>query len=109
MVTRVDGNLLHATGYAKPLLNFGTFDFLGMSQRPEVRSPLPAIGMVARQLTLLLLLVRCGAQVKDAARACLLKYGCGSCGPRGFYGTIDVHVHVSNDDRCRHVSIRTGC
>jgi serine palmitoyltransferase len=22
------------------------------------------------------------------------RYGCGSCGPRGFYGTIDVHLHL---------------
>jgi serine palmitoyltransferase len=22
------------------------------------------------------------------------KYGCGSCGPRGFYGTIDVHLQL---------------
>lgn len=32
--------------------------------------------------------------MKDAARAALEKYGCGSCGPRGFYGTIDVHIQV---------------
>lgn len=23
-----------------------------------------------------------------------MKYGCGSCGPRGFYGTIDVHLEL---------------
>lgn len=35
------------------------------------------------------------SQVKDLKKAssdALLKYGCGSCGPRGFYGTIDVHL-----------------
>ena len=27
---------------------------------------------------------------RDAAEAALNKYGCGTCGPRGFYGTLDV-------------------
>ena len=30
--------------------------------------------------------------VKEKAKLALDKYGCGSCGPRGFYGTIDVHL-----------------
>jgi len=30
--------------------------------------------------------------LKDTARSALDKYGCGSCGPRGFYGTIDQHL-----------------
>jgi len=30
--------------------------------------------------------------VKQAADQALHKYGCGSCGPRGFYGTIDIHL-----------------
>lgn len=51
----------------KRLVNFAGFDFLGLGGRPEV---------------------------KEAARAALDKYGCGSCGPRGFYGTIDVHVEA---------------
>ena len=35
------------------------------------------------------------SQLKDLRKAssdALHKYGCGSCGPRGFYGTIDVHL-----------------
>ncbi|CAI5493657.1 unnamed protein product [Closterium sp. Naga37s-1] len=32
--------------------------------------------------------------VQDAATAALHKYGVGSCGPRGFYGTIDVHLDL---------------
>eukprot|EP01100_Stratorugosa_tubuloviscum_P015402 TRINITY_DN884_c0_g3_i1.p1 TRINITY_DN884_c0_g3~~TRINITY_DN884_c0_g3_i1.p1 ORF type:complete len:494 (-),score=218.97 TRINITY_DN884_c0_g3_i1:773-2209(-) len=31
-------------------------------------------------------------EIEEAALAALNKYGCGSCGPRGFYGTIDVHL-----------------
>ncbi|KAH8055851.1 serine palmitoyltransferase [Aureococcus anophagefferens] len=76
------------------LLNCASFDFLGMSGAREVR---------------------------DAAAAALTKYGCGSCGPRGFYGSIDrlgelLHVDgrgvrgdllVVDDGVCE--PLRTGC
>lgn len=32
--------------------------------------------------------------IQDAAITSLRKYGVGSCGPRGFYGTIDVHLEL---------------
>lgn len=32
--------------------------------------------------------------VQAAAQATILKYGVGSCGPRGFYGTLDVHLDL---------------
>jgi serine palmitoyltransferase len=48
-------------------LNFGTFDLLGLSARREL---------------------------KETARTSLMKFGLGSCGPRGFYGTIDAHLHL---------------
>lgn len=32
--------------------------------------------------------------IKDSAIAAINKYGVGSCGPRGFYGTIDVHLEL---------------
>mmetsp|Transcript_22156 Transcript_22156/g.31136 ORF Transcript_22156/g.31136 Transcript_22156/m.31136 type:complete len:456 (-) Transcript_22156:2590-3957(-) len=35
-----------------------------------------------------------GNALKDASKAAMSKYGCGSCGPRGFYGTIDVHLQL---------------
>ncbi|MEW5316464.1 MAG: hypothetical protein WDW38_007836 [Sanguina aurantia] len=35
-----------------------------------------------------------GAKLMDISRATIDKYGVGSCGPRGFYGTIDVHLHL---------------
>jgi len=38
-------------------------------------------------------LARDGATL-DAAEAALRKYGCGTCGPRGFYGTLDVHLEL---------------
>mmetsp|Transcript_38651 Transcript_38651/g.152633 ORF Transcript_38651/g.152633 Transcript_38651/m.152633 type:complete len:485 (+) Transcript_38651:462-1916(+) len=31
-------------------------------------------------------------QVKEACAETMKHYGCGSCGPRGFYGTTDVHL-----------------
>eukprot|EP00889_Picochlorum_renovo_P002677 jgi/Picre1/29707/NNA_005090.t1 len=33
-------------------------------------------------------------RVEDAGQATMDKYGVGSCGPRGFYGTIDVHLDL---------------
>lgn len=35
--------------------------------------------------------------VKDRAIETLRKYGLGSCGPPGFYGTIDVHMDLERD------------
>ena len=34
--------------------------------------------------------------VRNLVLACFLlgRYGCGSCGPRGFYGTIDLHLNL---------------
>merc|ERR1712146_346316 len=46
-------------------ISFGSYDFLGMSAREELR---------------------------EVTKMTLDKYGCGSCGPRGFYGSIDSHV-----------------
>ena len=28
------------------------------------------------------------------AKKTIFKYGVGSCGPRGFYGTVDVHLDL---------------
>lgn len=52
-------------GVSKPVLNMSSFDFLGLSRQPSV---------------------------KQITKEALDKYGCGSCGPRGFYGTIDKHI-----------------
>ncbi|OWZ15028.1 Serine palmitoyltransferase [Phytophthora megakarya] len=57
-------------GHVKPLLNLATFDFLGLGSRSEL---------------------------KEVAIKTLTKYGCGSCGPRGFYGTIDTHEILEKD------------
>lgn len=36
------------------------------------------------------------ADVLDACEAAIMKYGVGSCGPRGFYGTADVHLALED-------------
>lgn len=33
-------------------------------------------------------------QVKEAAAKCIKEYSVGSCGPRGFYGTMDIHLNL---------------
>ncbi|XP_057331281.1 serine palmitoyltransferase 1 [Microplitis mediator] len=33
-------------------------------------------------------------RIKERATATVQKYGVGSCGPRGFYGTVDVHLEL---------------
>jgi len=51
----------------KSVLNFASADFLDFGSSPEVRK---------------------------ATEDALNKYGVGSCGPRGFYGTIDAHIKL---------------
>lgn len=55
-------------------LNFATHDYLGMS--------CPDPKLFKRDV------------VKEASIQALSKYGCGSCGPRAFYGTIDAHLEL---------------
>ncbi|XP_030323578.1 serine palmitoyltransferase 1 isoform X1 [Calypte anna] len=51
----------------KKCVNFASFNFLGLLDNEKV---------------------------KNAAQASLKKYGVGTCGPRGFYGTFDVHLEL---------------
>ncbi|OQR95457.1 serine palmitoyltransferase [Thraustotheca clavata] len=64
IVEGTPGTHIKLRGINQPVINMGTLDFLGMASRPEI---------------------------KNVAHETLIKYGCGSCGPRGFYGTIDTH------------------
>lgn len=58
--------LVHVAGHKdKPLLDFVSFNFLGLAG---------------------------DERILEAAHATIAKYGVGSCGPRGFYGTLDVHL-----------------
>ena len=65
-----DGNYLGIDGVDVPVLNLASFDFLNLSQNNTA---------------------------KAAARETLKKYGVGSCGPRGFYGTIDLHLQFEQE------------
>ena len=53
----------------RSVINFATHDYLSTSSSPTLKS---------------------------TALSSLTKYGCGSCGPRGFYGTIDAHLEVES-------------
>ncbi|KAG2185030.1 hypothetical protein INT43_000943 [Umbelopsis isabellina] len=57
-------------GHTKPLMNLATTNY---------------INLVASE------------QIKDKAIKTLRNYGVGSCGPPGFYGTIDVHMDLEKD------------
>lgn len=65
VIDSVEGNYLNIRGVRNPVLNVSSYDFLGMSMEPNI---------------------------KTKAMQALDYYGCGSCGPRGFYGTIDQHL-----------------
>ncbi|CAJ0573497.1 unnamed protein product, partial [Mesorhabditis spiculigera] len=36
-------------------------------------------------------------RIEDVAKKTIFKYGVGSCGPRGFYGTVDVHLDLEKE------------
>lgn len=56
--------------YGEQYLNFASYNFLDVSSCQDI---------------------------KNACKAAIEKYGVGSCGPRGFYGTIDVHLKLESD------------
>ena len=51
----------------KDVLDFASLNFLGLAGHPDIRA---------------------------AAHATIRRFGVGSCGPRGFYGTLDVHLEL---------------
>jgi hypothetical protein len=71
-VQSVDGPYITLTNAHRTIraLNLATHDFLGLAA---------------------------DADTKGAATQALTHYGCGSCGPRGFYGTIDAHLDLEHD------------
>lgn len=85
----LDGIVVHSSNGSKltvskadmskaSVLNFATHDFLGLSC-PDLKDENNKADVV-----------------KEASVQALKKYGCGSCGPRGFYGTIDAHLDLEN-------------
>ncbi len=65
VVENVTGPIAQING--EEYLNLVSTNFLGLANRPEI---------------------------KEAAAEIITRYGVGSCGPRGFYGTIDVHLQL---------------
>jgi len=61
------GKYVKVKNIKKDILNLASYDFLSLSNNDEVK--------------------------KETIR-CLEFYGVGSCGPRGFYGTIDQHLRI---------------
>lgn len=57
-------------GHAKPLMNLATTNYLNLLASDQIR---------------------------EKAISTLRNYGVGSCGPPGFYGTIDVHMDLERD------------
>ncbi|KAL3923006.1 MAG: hypothetical protein SGILL_001897, partial [Bacillariaceae sp.] len=66
---RKDKDASSASQKELKVLNFCNFDFLGLQTSDAIR---------------------------QASTEALNKYGCGSCGPRGFYGTIDTHLQLED-------------
>lgn len=87
------------------VLNFATFDFLGMSC-PETNPGATNLTSSPKTSNAKLSSAAASAAtetskdvvdvIKEASMKALTKYGCGSCGPRGFYGTIDTHLDLEN-------------
>ena len=76
-----NGDAMIVRGISDSVIDCCTFDFLGMSQ---------------------------DVTVKKATKEALDFYGCGSCGPRGFYGTIDQHLnfeHAIAKVKSYHISV----
>jgi serine palmitoyltransferase len=59
----------HVVVNGKECLNLATFNFLGFIENK---------------------------QVQETAANTIRKYGVGSCGPRGFYGTVDIHLELED-------------
>mmetsp|Transcript_8483 Transcript_8483/g.17131 ORF Transcript_8483/g.17131 Transcript_8483/m.17131 type:complete len:653 (+) Transcript_8483:94-2052(+) len=64
-----NGGNIESKRFPSSVLNFATLDYLGNSSSPLIH---------------------------QTALNALSKYGCGSCGPRGFYGTIDAHLEIED-------------
>ena len=69
VVERMESPHVFLRGYRHKMLNMSSCDFLGLGARPDL---------------------------KEDAQKALDHYGCGSCGPRGFYGTMDAHLELED-------------
>jgi serine palmitoyltransferase len=65
ILTSAAGPTVSVLGVDGPVANFSSCNFLGLVGDPAI---------------------------VDECKRTMQKYGCGACGPRGFYGTVDVHL-----------------
>eukprot|EP00956_Cyclotella_meneghiniana_P013595 scaffold19744_cov71-Cyclotella_meneghiniana.AAC.1 len=63
-------------------------------EKDTIRKPIPQ--SVVNFATHDYLATSSSRTLKSTALTWLNKYGCGSCGPRGFYGTIDAHLELED-------------
>jgi len=76
-------------------LNFATYDYLGMScPATNASSEMHTNSTIENAGNNSIVPNYTDDPIKYASQKALSKYGCGSCGPRGFYGTIDAHLHL---------------
>jgi len=77
----------------KTVLNFATHDFIGASSTTNTSSSSNPNNTSTNSPEY----STSTNVIKEASRQALDEYGCGSCGPRGFYGTIDAHLDLEDD------------
>ncbi|TFY83161.1 hypothetical protein EWM64_g853 [Hericium alpestre] len=70
VITGPNGAKPKLLGTTKPVLNFASYNFTGLAGQESI---------------------------KERAIETLRKYGVGSCGPPGFYGTMDVHMDLERN------------
>ncbi|KAG2440045.1 hypothetical protein HXX76_004160 [Chlamydomonas incerta] len=70
VITGIDGPYVYVQGRKEKVLQMAASNYLCMAADKEA---------------------------KDVSVAAVDKYGVGSCGPRGFYGTIDVHLELEEE------------
>ncbi|KAK2148894.1 hypothetical protein LSH36_476g00006 [Paralvinella palmiformis] len=76
----IDGKIgRHVNINGKTYLNVASMNFLGMSGRVDIEASISTEYSQA-----------------EVAIDTVKKYGVGSCGPRGFYGTVDVHLELED-------------
>ena len=80
----------HITIGGEDYANYASFNFLSLANTAEVKVILLLFLGYFQEFFILAV----GRQ--DACKKTIDKYGVGSCGPRGFYGSIDVHEQLEH-------------
>ncbi len=72
-------------------LNVASFNFLNMVGNEQINVNFK---ILFSNIEHMICLTNLNFKLKESAVKTVQKYGVGSCGPRGFYGTIDVHLEL---------------